>query len=51
MRGNENAKGTIETRIIDGKCLAYSRTLGREVTEKERLQELLKSEEFFVLSS
>lgn len=41
LRSNESAKGTLETRIINGKCLAYSRTLGREITEKERLQELM----------
>ncbi len=42
LRGNENAKGTLETRLIDGKCLAYSKILGREVTESERLKELLQ---------
>lgn len=41
LRGNESAKGNLETRLIDGKCLAYSRKLGREVTERERLQEIL----------
>lgn len=41
LKGNKSAKGTLETRIIDGKCLAYSRELGREITERERLQELL----------
>ena len=45
LKGNESAKGTLETRIIDGKCLAYSRELGREVTERERLQELLDTAE------
>jgi hypothetical protein len=41
LMGNEKAKGTLETRLIDGKCLAYSKILGREVTERERLKELL----------
>lgn len=41
LRGNSSAKGTLETRVIDGKCVAYSKALGREVTEKERLIELL----------
>ncbi len=41
LRGNKNAKGTLETRIIDGKCMAYSRILGRAVSERERLSELL----------
>lgn len=41
LRGNENAKGTLETRIIDGKCLAYSKVLGREVNERERLRGLM----------
>ena len=41
LRGNKSAKGTLETRIIDGKCMAYSKKLGRVVSEKERLEELL----------
>lgn len=44
LRGNPNAKGTLETRIIDGKCLAYSKTLGRAISESERLSELLSIE-------
>lgn len=44
LRGNPNAKGTLETRIIDGKCLAYSRKLGRPISERERLSELLDIE-------
>jgi hypothetical protein len=34
----------LETRIIDGKCLAYSKTLGRAISESERLSELLSIE-------
>ncbi|MDF2675072.1 MAG: cobalamin B12-binding protein, partial [Clostridiales bacterium] len=41
LRGNENVKGTLETRIFDGKCIAYSKILGREVRERERLHEFL----------
>lgn len=41
LMGNPSANGMIETRIIDGKCLAYSKELGRAITEKERLTELL----------
>lgn len=41
LRGNPSAKGTLETRIIDGKCLAYSKKLGRAISESERLSELL----------
>ncbi|WP_432403699.1 methionine synthase [Wukongibacter sp. M2B1] len=41
LRGNPSAKGTLETRIIDGKCLAYSKKLGRAISEDERLSELL----------
>lgn len=44
LRGNPNAKGTLETRIINGKCLAYSRKLGRAISENERLSELLNIE-------
>lgn len=41
LRGNPSAKGTLETRIVEGKCMAYSRKLDRVVTEKERIEELL----------
>lgn len=44
LRGNPSAKGTLETRIVDGKCMAYSKKLNRVVTEKERLEELLEAE-------
>lgn len=44
LRGNPSAKGTLETRIIDGKCLAYSKKLGRPISESERLSELLDVE-------
>ncbi|SKC84970.1 cobalamin-dependent protein [Maledivibacter halophilus] len=44
LRGNPSAKGTLETRIIDGKCLAYSKKLGRSICENERLSELLDIE-------
>ncbi|HYE84576.1 MAG TPA: methionine synthase [Clostridia bacterium] len=45
LRGNPSARGTLETRIVDGKCMAYSRELERVVTEKERLEELLNTGE------
>jgi hypothetical protein len=45
LRGNPSAKGTLETRIVDGKCLAYSRKLDRVVTEAKRLEELLNTKE------
>lgn len=51
LRGNESAKGTVETRIIDGKCQAYSKTLGRVITERERLEELLGVEEYRIVSA
>ena len=44
LRGNPNAKGTLETRIIDGKCLAYSKKYQRVISEAERLSELLNME-------
>jgi hypothetical protein len=49
LRGNKSAKGTLETRIVDGKCMAYSTNLGRVITEEERLLELLnpKKDESF----
>ena len=45
LRGNPNAKGALETRIVDGKCIAYSKKLNRVVTEKERIEELLIAEQ------
>ncbi|QEK11284.1 cobalamin B12-binding domain-containing protein [Crassaminicella thermophila] len=44
LRGNKHANGTLETRIVDGKCMAYSKKLGRVVSERERLIELLNME-------
>lgn len=50
LRGNPNAKGKLETRIVDGKCIAYSIDLGRTVTEEERLKELLSPKEYSMVS-
>lgn len=41
LRNNPSAKGTLETRIVDGKCMAYSSKSDKVVTEQERLKELL----------
>jgi len=47
LRGNPHARGALETRIIDGKCLAYDPQLRKPLTEAERLDQLLKpSREF-----
>lgn len=51
LRGNPSAKGTLETRIIDGKCLAYSKILGRTISENERLSELLNIENHDIASA
>lgn len=51
LRDNPSAKGTLETRIHGGKCLAYSAKLGRTVTEAERLGELLNEETGRVISA
>lgn len=51
LRGNPSAKGTLETRIVDGKCMAYSRELGRVITEEERLEELLNTREYSIVSA
>ncbi|SHI39664.1 cobalamin B12-binding domain-containing protein [Lutispora thermophila] len=45
LRGNPSAKGVLETRIVNGKCMAYSKKLNRVMTEKERIEELLNGEE------
>lgn len=34
---NEKFRGTLKTRVMDGKCLAYDEEAGRPVTEAERL--------------
>jgi len=46
LRGNPSAKGTLETRIIDGKCLAYSKELIRSISEEERISDILEKEIF-----
>lgn len=51
LRGNPSARGTLETRIVDGKCLAYSRKLERVVTEEERLEELLNNGKYDTASA
>lgn len=35
-------KGILETRVIDGKCVAYSKELSKEINEQERM-EILKN--------
>jgi hypothetical protein len=51
LRGNPSAKGTLETRIVEGKCMAYSRKLEKVITEEERIKELLKAEEDSTISA
>lgn len=51
LRGNPSAKGILETRIVDGKCMAYSKKLNKVVTEEERLKELLKAEDNRIISA
>jgi len=51
LRGNPNAKGTLETRIVDGRCLAYSGKLDKVVTERERIAELLEAERCSIISA
>lgn len=38
---NSKFTGNLETKIVDGKCVAYSRQLQREITEQERMRFLL----------
>lgn len=44
LKGNSHAKGQLVTRMIDGKCLAYSSKWNRAMTEAERMEELLEKE-------
>lgn len=37
---NEKFRGILKTRVIDGKCLAYSEEKMKELSEKERIEEL-----------
>lgn len=41
---NSKFRGTLKTKIIDGKCVAYSPDLQRAITEEERLALLLQAE-------
>lgn len=51
LRGNASAKGTLETKIVDGKCMAYSKKLERVISEEERLSELLNVKEDYDLTA
>ncbi|MFZ5968549.1 MAG: methionine synthase [Bacillota bacterium] len=51
LRGNPSAKGILETRIVDGKCMAYSRRLDKVMTERERLEEILNPTEYKIISA
>lgn len=51
LRGNPNAMGTLETRIVNGRCLAYSGKRDKVVTEKERIAELLEAERRSTISA
>jgi hypothetical protein len=37
---NEKFKGILNTRVVDGKCVAYSKELSRAISEKERMEML-----------
>ena len=45
LKGNKNARGILETRIIDGGCYAYDSGKERVLSEKERIDNLM--EEYF----
>ncbi|HWR61393.1 MAG TPA: methionine synthase [Clostridia bacterium] len=51
LRGNPNAMGTLETRIVNGRCLAYSGKRDKVMTEKERIAELLEAERRSTISA
>lgn len=51
LRGNPNAMGTLETRIVNGRCLAYSGKRDKVVTEKERIAELFEAERRSTISA
>lgn len=42
LRGNKNAKGTLDTRIINGACYAYDSHKEKVLTEKERIDRILE---------
>ncbi|QSX04695.1 methionine synthase [Sedimentibacter sp. zth1] len=37
---NKKIRGILETRVQDGKCVAFSKKLGRNICERERIEEL-----------
>lgn len=41
---NDKYKGNLKTRVVNGKCVAYSKEFQKELTEKERLELLLRKE-------
>ncbi|MGI6343465.1 MAG: cobalamin B12-binding domain-containing protein [Bacillota bacterium] len=43
LRGNRLAQGEVETRLIDGACLAINPATGRPISERERIHRLLRS--------
>lgn len=44
LKGNTYAKGSVSTRIINGRCAAYDYKKKREITEKERIENIFKGE-------
>ncbi len=44
LLNNPAAKGILVTRIVDGKCMAYSNKMNKTLTEEERLNELFEEE-------
>ncbi len=42
LKGNAYAKGTLETKVIDGACFAYDSIEKRVLTEKERVDKILR---------
>ena len=42
LRGNKDAKGTLETRVVNGACYAYDSKEDKIIKEKDRIDALLK---------
>lgn len=49
LRGNSNAKGTLQTKVINGACFAYDYEKDRVITEEERVTKILNDYEKMII--
>lgn len=49
LKGNSSAKGTLQTKVINGACLAYDYENDRVMTEEERVSKILEDYEKLII--